>query len=84
MTAFLEYVLKSLVDYPEDVVVTRSVFGAAPGESITPREIYQAEVRRSDAGKVIGKQGQTIGAIRALMQVGAERSGRKVSFELLD
>jgi predicted RNA-binding protein YlqC (UPF0109 family) len=84
MTAFLEYVLKSLVDHPEDVIVTRSVLGSAPGESITPREIYRAEVRRSDAGKVIGKQGQTIGTIRALLQVGADRVGRRVSFELLD
>ena len=84
MTAFLEYVLKSLVDHPEDVIVTRSVLGAAPGESIRPREMYRAEVRRSDAGKVIGKQGQTIGTIRALLQVGADRAGRRVWFVLLD
>jgi predicted RNA-binding protein YlqC (UPF0109 family) len=37
-----------------------------------------------DVGKLIGRQGRTIQALRSLASIAGERSGRKVSLEVLD
>ncbi len=76
MQAFLEYVVKGLVDKPEAV-------------TISPKEqagvtVYELRVDSSDAGKVIGREGATIQAIRALLQVGAAKRGVRCSLELID
>ena len=61
ITSLLEYIVKTLVDKPEFVVITetreenRLVFGVKVGED--------------DLGRVIGKDGQTIRAIRSLALV---------------
>jgi predicted RNA-binding protein YlqC (UPF0109 family) len=37
-----------------------------------------------DVGKVIGKQGATINAVRSLLQVGAARQGQRCSLEIVE
>jgi hypothetical protein len=37
-----------------------------------------------DVGKVIGKQGKTINTLRALLQVGAARQGKRCSLEIVE
>ncbi len=54
----IEYVVKTLVDKPEEVVVAESQEGT--------RNIIKVKVGELDLGRVIGKDGQTIRAIRAL------------------
>jgi len=55
----IEYVVKSLVDSPQAVVVTITQSGE--------RDIYEIKVDNQDIGKVIGKEGQTIRALRMLV-----------------
>ena len=70
MKEFIEYIVKQLVDKPEKVIV----------EEITPNEKtveLKVKVDSSDIGKVIGKQGKNINAIRTLLTaVGAKNHYR--------
>lgn len=76
MQAFLEYVVKGLVEHPDEVVVT-------PVER-AGQTIYELRLNSADAGRVIGRQGQTINAIRTLLQAGCAKQGVRCSFELVD
>lgn len=55
----IEYVVKSLVDSPEAVVVTITQAGE--------KDIFEIKVDNQDIGKVIGKEGQTIRALRMMV-----------------
>ena len=76
MQAFLEYVVKGLVQHPEEVSVTPVERGG--------QTVFELRLNPADAGRVIGKQGQTINAIRVLMQAGSAKQGQRCSFELVD
>lgn len=66
---FVEYIVKSLVDHPEDVKTERSV--DEMGVLIT------LHLNPEDMGQVIGRQGQTAKSIRTLLRVvGAKRKSR--------
>jgi uncharacterized protein len=76
MQAFLEYVIKGLVQHPEEVTVT-------PVEH-SGRTVFELRLNAADAGRVIGRQGQTINAIRTLLQAGSAKQGLRCSLELVD
>lgn len=76
MQAFLEYVVKGLVDQPDAVSVT-----PVEKDGIT---IYELRLDAADVGKVIGKQGSTIQAIRALLQVGSAKKGQRCAVEIVE
>jgi predicted RNA-binding protein YlqC (UPF0109 family) len=76
MQAFLEYVVKGLVDRPDAVNVT-----PVEGDGMT---VYELRVHPTDIGKIIGKQGTTIHAIRSLLQVGAARKGQRCAVEIVE
>jgi len=76
MKAFLEYVLKNLVDAPDSVSVQQV--------SHSGRTILEVRVRPADVGKVVGKQGQTIAAIRSIINSAASRYGGKVEVEIIE
>ena len=66
---FVEFIVKALVDHPEDVKTDRSV--DEMGVLIT------LHLNPQDMGQVIGRQGQTAKAIRTLLRVvGAKRKAR--------
>ena len=66
---FVEYIVKALVDHPDDVKTDRSV--DEMGVLIT------LHLNPEDMGQVIGRQGQTAKAIRTLLRVvGAKRKAR--------
>ena len=67
MQAFLEYVVKGLVQNTEAVSVT-----PVAREGTT---IYELRLAPQDVGKIIGRQGQTINAIRSLLLAGSARKG---------
>ena len=71
----VEYIVKSLVDNPEDVRVTE-VEGAS---SI----VLEVKVNDLDVGRVIGKKGRVINSIRTIMQVQGARQGKRISVEVL-
>jgi uncharacterized protein len=76
MKDFVEYIVKQLVDYPDQVNVTEVI-----GEDTT---ICELEVAKEDMGKVIGKHGRTITAIRLLLAAAAKKGKRHCSLELLE
>jgi predicted RNA-binding protein YlqC (UPF0109 family) len=76
MQAFLEYVVKGLVQNPDEVVVTPVERGG--------QTVYELRLNPADAGRVIGRQGQTINALRTLLQAGGAKRGLRCSLELVD
>lgn len=77
MKELVEYIAKSLVDHPDDVVVRE-----APGQSGSV--IVELHVAGPDMGRVIGKRGSVINAIRSLVEVVAARDGRRVTLEVVE
>ncbi len=76
MKEFVEYVVKHLVDSPEEVKVTEVV-----GETTV---VYELRVNRPDMGKVIGKNGRTAHAIRVLLSAVARKAGKHATLEILE
>ena len=76
MKELLIYIIQSLVDNPDRVVVE---------EKETEREtVFEVRVADGDMGKVIGRQGRIVRQIRVLMRAVGQRQGKKVSVEILD
>ena len=76
MKELLTYVARNLVDHPEQVSVTE--IDADGGTSLELR------VAPEDTGKVIGRQGRIAKEIRTLIRSVAQRSGKRVSVEIVD
>jgi hypothetical protein len=76
MKEFVEYIVKNLVDNPDKVRINE-VGG-------THTLILELSVEKSDIGKIIGKKGKTINAIRTLLMSVASRNGLRVSLEILE
>ena len=75
MKELVEVIAKSLVDCPDEVVVT---------EKETDRAIViELHVARSDMGKVIGKQGRIAKAIRAVVKAAASKEEKKVVVDIM-
>ena len=72
--AFLEYVVKALVDNPNDVKIDRTV--DEMGVLIT------MTVNPADMGKIIGRQGNTAKAIRTLLRVIGMKNNARVNLKI--
>ena len=75
MKHFLDFVVRSLVDNPDDVQITE-----IPGEHETT---YRVSLHPADVGLVIGKGGRTIGSIRSLINA-ASKSGDHLAVEVVE
>jgi uncharacterized protein len=73
----LAYLARSLVDAPDQVSVDS--FEEEDGTLVL--ELYVAE---DDAGKVIGRGGRTIAALRTVVKASAVRHGRRVLVDVID
>lgn len=73
---FVDYVVRALVDQPDDVNVE-----TVPGERAT---IIQVRCAKDDIGKIIGKNGKTISAIRALVNGAGKRFDQEFTVEVMD
>ena len=76
MKDLLLYIARSLVDHPDDVNVTE-VQGS---DELT----LELRVAPDDMGKVIGRQGRIAKEIRTVMRSYAQRTGVKVSVDIVD
>ena len=76
MKELLTYVAQNLVEHPEQVSVTES---EGDGETI-----LELRVAPEDMGKVIGRQGRIAKEIRTLIRSVAQRTGQRVSVEIVD
>jgi predicted RNA-binding protein YlqC (UPF0109 family) len=75
MTAFLEYVARSLVDDPDAVVVEV--------EEADDEVTLTLKVGEGDMGRIIGRDGRIANAIRSLLRVMGARDGRHVELEIV-
>jgi len=75
MKELLEMIAKSLVDKPEEVVVSE-----VEGEKSL---ILELKVSKDDMGKVIGKQGRIAKAIRTVMKAAAVKDNKRVVVEII-
>ncbi len=76
MKEFVEYIVKNLVDNPDQVKINE--IGG------TQTLILELIVEKSDIGKIIGKRGKTINAIRTLLMSVASRNGIRVNLEIIE
>ncbi len=74
MKGLLEVIAKSLVDNPDEVVVTV--------KETEKGLVLELKVAPSDMGKVIGKQGRIAKAIRSVVKAAASRENKQVSVEI--
>jgi uncharacterized protein len=73
-TKFLESVVKTLVDYPNDVKIARTV--DEMGVLLT------LDVNPADMGKIIGREGNTAKAIRTLLRVVGMKNNARVNLKI--
>ena len=76
MQAFLEEVVKGLVNHPEGVNITE-----VNQERTT---VYELRLDPSDVGRVIGRSGRTVNAIRTLLQAGSAKAGKFTRLDIID
>jgi predicted RNA-binding protein YlqC (UPF0109 family) len=72
----IEYIARSLVDDPTQVVIDQRERG--------PAVSFRLQVAKEDMGRVIGKGGKVANSMRALLRVAAARTGRKASLDIVD
>ncbi|MFH1284766.1 MAG: KH domain-containing protein [Candidatus Peregrinibacteria bacterium] len=73
---FVEYIVKQIVEKPEEVVVERNV--DEMGVLIT------LKVSKDDMGKIIGKNGQTAKSIRTLLRVIGSKNNARVNLKIVE
>ena len=76
LEGFVLYVVRSLVDSPDSVRVTSAETDRAT--------VLTVSCEKKDIGKIIGKSGRTIAAIRALANGAGGRLGKRVNVEVQD
>jgi predicted RNA-binding protein YlqC (UPF0109 family) len=74
--ALIEYIVRSLVDDPEQVVVQQDRRGSKTRLSLN--------VTRDDMGRVIGKGGRVANSMRILLRVAAAREGKQATLEIME
>lgn len=67
MKNLIEYLLIYIVDHPEDIVIEETTEGNS--------HLFHITVHQEDIGKVIGKNGSVIDAIRKIVKVRAVKEG---------
>ncbi len=73
----LEFLAKTLVDHPDQVQVNEF-------EEEDETVVLELNVAEEDRGKVIGRQGRTAKALRAIMKAGGTKEGKRVLVEIVD
>ncbi len=76
MKELIEIIAKAVVDEPDEVSVSE--------QEGTQYSVIQLSVAKSDIGKVIGRQGRTIQAIRTLLNAASTNQGKYTFLELLE
>lgn len=76
MKELIEFIAKSLVDHPDEVKLTE-----IDGERTI---VFELRCNKDDIGKVIGRNGKTIGAIRTLLSTMAAKSSQRAMLEVVD
>jgi uncharacterized protein len=75
MKELVEYIAKSIVNYPDQVKVSEETNGN--------KVLIKVEVNPEDKGRMIGKEGKVAEAIRSLLRVVATKNQIIVKFEIV-
>lgn len=73
-TQFLDFVVKALVEHPEEVKITRTVDEMGV--------LMTLSVNKDDMGKIIGREGNTAKAIRTLLRVVGMKNNARVNLKI--
>lgn len=73
---FVEFIVKQIVEHPDDVHVQRTV--DEMGVLIT------LKVHKDDMGKIIGKSGQTAKSLRILLRVIGSKNNARVNLKIVE
>jgi hypothetical protein len=76
MQEMVEYIAKSLVDDPTQVVVTQARRG--------PQVVISLGVAKEDMGRIIGRSGRVASAIRILLRVAAAQEGKRAMLDIIE
>ncbi len=76
MKEFIEYIVKQIVDKPNEVHVTEKI-----GERTA---ICEVKVGEGDLGKIIGKHGNTAISLRRIVAAVSAREGKHTVFEIIE
>ena len=79
----VETIVKLLVKNPEEVAVESSVLEAADDEDLEQVEI-SLQVHPEDRGRIIGRRGKTINALRTLVKAAAIKQDKRINIEVID
>src|SRR5690349_5475121 len=74
--AVLKYIVEQIVDEPDEIQIGASTDDRGP--------VLLLRVAEDDRGKVIGRQGRIVQAIRTIVKAASVGSGEKVNVEILD
>lgn len=76
MEEFLRYVIGSLVEFPDELVISKLE---------TPEKVtFHVAMRKTDLPRVIGKGGHTIQALRTLLQAAGSKRGVRTALEIIE
>jgi len=76
MKDLVTYMVKALVDFPEQVVVNE-IEGSQTS-------VLELNVAKEDLGKVIGKQGRTARAMRTILNAAAAKLNKRTVLEIIE
>jgi len=79
MKELLEHIIKSIVNYPDDVSIDERESIDFPGLTI-----LTIDVNENDKGVIIGRKGRTINSIRDIITISAIRNNKRVRVILKD
>ena len=76
MKELLEFIVKRLVDYPDEVKITEVIAEMTI--------IYEVKAAKSDTGKVLGRHGRHADAIRVLLRAATKGVHKHIQLEILE
>ena len=76
MRELIDYVVSSLVEHPKSVKISE--------KNEDGQTVYELDVHSEDRGRVIGKNGQTIRAIRSIVGAAATLKGTNATVDVTD
>ncbi|MGH7495158.1 MAG: KH domain-containing protein [bacterium] len=76
MKQFIEFIVKHIVDKPDEVLVNE-----VDGERTI---VFELRVGKGDMGKIIGKRGQTAKSLRILLAAASAKLGKRSVLEILE
>ncbi len=77
MKALIEYIAKSLVEKPDEIVISEEI---AEDGSV----LVKLAAAQEDMGRIIGKQGRNAKAMRTLLNAKATRENRRASLQIME